>query len=71
MAKTLHSLTYSFPTFDPIKDGGPRLNVLFTKMSKNIEDPDDIGIEGLEPNNKYDNVKLFDELVIKFRKELS
>lgn len=44
---------------------------MFTKISKNFEDPDDIGIEGLEPNNKYDDVDLFKELVAKFKKELS
>lgn len=71
MAKTFHSLTFSFPEYDPVKNGGPRLNILFTKLSRFHDDPDDIMIDGLECQNKYEMVNKFEELVQKFKTELA
>jgi hypothetical protein len=71
MAKTFHSLTYSFPEYDPTQMGGPRLNVLFSKLSRFYDEPDNIMIEGLESECKYDKTNHFDELVKKFKSELA
>jgi hypothetical protein len=71
MAKTFHSLTYSFPDYDPIQMGGPRLNVLFSKLSRFYDEPDNIMIEGLESECQYDVKNHFDELVKKFKSELA
>ena len=71
MAKTLHSLTYSFPEYDPEYFGGPRLNVLFTKMSRFHKEVDDIMIDGLKSQNHYDDRNNFESLIQKFKLELS
>ena len=66
MAKTFHSLTYSFPGYNP-QMGGPRLNILFSKLSRFHDEPDDIMIEGLESECKFDVTNHFDELVKRFK----
>ena len=71
MAKTFHSLTYSFPEYNALEQGGPRLNVIFTAKSKFFQDDDDIGIPGYESENKYIDLDQFYELVKTFRKQLS
>ena len=48
LAKTFHSLTYSFPSYDRQKHGGPMIAIIFTNFSKQYEDDDDIMIEGVE-----------------------
>ena len=68
MARTFHSLTFSFPDYDPIENGGPRLNVFFSKLSRFIHEDDNIMIPGIDPENKYSSVNPFDELVNKFKK---
>ena len=71
MARTLHSLTYSFPQYDPIENGGPRLNVFFSKLSRFNHEEDNIMIPGIEAENQYSQINPFDELVKKFKKQLS
>lgn len=71
MARTLHALTYSFPEYDPQTDGGPRLNVFFSKLSKFIHEEDDIMIDGLHSESKFNDINPFDELVKKFKMELA
>ena len=71
MARTLHSLTYSFPEYDPIENGGPRLNVFFSKMSRFTHEDDNIMIPGMNPESKYSTVNPFEELVKKFKKQLA
>ena len=53
MAKTFHSLTYSFPEYNALEHGGPRLNVILTAQSKFFQEDDDIGIDGFESETKY------------------
>jgi len=60
MAKTLHSLTYTDPDFDPSIMSGPRINILFTNFSRYEVKSDDIGIPGLDPVNKYDRDNEFE-----------
>lgn len=56
MARTFHSLTYSYPDFEPMRDGGPRINVVFTKLSRYTKEPDDIMIPGLLSESANSNV---------------
>lgn len=71
MARTLHSLTYSDPEFDPTEMGGPRLSILFTNFSRYEVRSDNCGIPGLDAVSKYDRVNVFDQLIEKFKKELA
>lgn len=48
LAKTFHSLTYSYPNYNREKHGGPMIAIIFTNFSKQYEDDDDIMIEGVE-----------------------
>ena len=48
MANTFHSLTYSSPSYDPLKHGGPSINIVFTKFSRFHDEEDDIMIPGVE-----------------------
>ena len=57
MARTFHSLTFSLPEFDPDEHGGPRINVLFTNLSKFAGEPDNIMIPGTEPEGSISNMK--------------
>ena len=70
MARTMHSLTYSYPNFNPRTSEGPRLNIVFTNFSRYHDIPDDIMIPGLESINKYEKVDKFSELINKFKKEI-
>ena len=71
MARTLHSLTYSFPEYDPLANVGPRLNLVFTKESKFVQEEDNIMIPGLKPKGKYKKVNHLDALINQFKKTLS
>jgi len=53
MAKTFHSLTYSYPTYGLQEYNGPRICVLFTNVSKYNFQEDDIGPEGAESESLY------------------
>ena len=71
MANTFHSLTYSHPLYDPRKDGGPMICIIFTKFSKNYDEEDNIMIPGVESSAFSNQEKIFKLLVNKFKKELS
>ena len=46
MIRTLHSLTYSYPSYSPEAHGGPILNVVFTGFSQLYGEEDISGIPG-------------------------
>lgn len=70
MARTLYSLTYSYPSYNPHLSEGPRINIMFTNFSRFHDIPDDIMIPGLESINKYEKIDKFSELIQKFKKEI-
>ena len=48
LAKTFHSLTYSYPGYKKKEHGGPMIAIIFTNFSKNHEEDDDPMIPGVE-----------------------
>lgn len=63
--KTMHSLTYTHPDYDPLKNEGPRICVIFTDFSKSKDLEDDICIEGSDIKDK------FGEIIEKLKGELT
>ena len=70
MARTFHSLTYSYPDYDPMESEGPRICVVFTNFSRFQEVQDNIMIPGIESVSKYETVDRFSELIKKFKHEI-
>ena len=69
MAKTMHSLTYSFPSYIPKQHKGPSLFVVFTNISRYTEAENDIQIPGIRSSNLSSSLE-FESLVRKFKIEL-
>lgn len=71
MFKTLHSLTYTYPDYNPLTNVGPRICVICTGFSKLSDDQDDICIEGAVSESAYDMNNKFGELIDKFKEQLT
>ena len=64
MARSFHSLTFSYHDFDPMVQRGPRLNVIFTNFSRFQNESDDIQIPGAVSYSilgKNNNIKTYIE----------
>lgn len=59
MARTFHSLTYSYPDYNPMESEGPRLSVVFTNFSRYHDIHDGIMIPGIESISRYETVDRF------------
>ena len=67
MARTFHSLTYSYPDYNPMESEGPRLSVVFTNFSRF----QDIHDGNINPGiSRDETVVKFKELIEKFKSEL-
>lgn len=73
IARTFHALTYSYPDFDVTKDLGPRINIIFTNVSKYFEVEDDEMTPGHEAvaKDKGSPADHFKDLIDSFRKDLA
>ena len=66
----MHSYCYSHPDYNPLVDGGPRINILLTHLSRFVSIVDDIGIPGMVSQSFHNDADPFTEFVSKFKKEL-
>ena len=70
MARTFHSLTYSYPDYNPMESEGPRLSVVFTNFSRYHDTHDGNNKPGFQSISRDETVDKFKELIEQFKSEL-